>query len=218
MANPLVASAAPAGRLTPSAGVPTAKRALDIVLVGLGLLAIWPALLLIALAIRLDSRGPVLFSQVRIGHGGRPFRMWKFRSMVADAEARRAAVLSASDRAGLCFKAKDDPRITRAGRFLRRTSLDELPQLWNVLKGEMSLVGPRPALPEEVAAYPAAARERLAVLPGLTGVWQVSGRADVSFDDMVAMDVTYVRNPGIGRDLALILRTVAVVVRGKGAY
>lgn len=213
-----ITSSGPAVFAVTSGSMPAGKRALDLVLVTLGLIAIWPLLVLIAVAIRLDSRGPVLFAQTRIGRGGRPFRMWKFRSMVADAEARRAEVLASSDRDGLCFKAKADPRVTRVGRLLRRLSLDELPQLWNVLTGEMSLVGPRPALPEEVAAYPPAAHERLAVRPGLTGVWQVSGRADVGFAAMIAMDVDYVRNHGVRRDIALILRTFAVVVAGRGAY
>jgi lipopolysaccharide/colanic/teichoic acid biosynthesis glycosyltransferase len=197
---------------------PTAKRMMDVVLVIAGLLAIWPLLVLIAIAIKLDSRGPALFVQSRVGEDGRLFGMVKFRSMVADAEARRVAVEAASDRAGLCFKAKDDPRVTRIGRILRRTSLDELPQLWNVLVGHMSLVGPRPALPMEVAAYPAHAMERLNVLPGITGLWQVSGRADLSFDDMVALDVNYVRNHGVMRDISILWRTIGVVATGRGAY
>lgn len=214
---PSVAPFPPTGLALPSSNG-GGKRMLDVALVLLGAIAIWPLLLLIALAIRLDSPGPALFAQTRIGRNGRRFRMWKFRSMVPDAEALRARGLAASDRDGLCFKAKADPRVTRIGRLLRRTSLDELPQLWNVLVGEMSLVGPRPALPEEVAAYPAHALQRLAVRPGLTGVWQVSGRADVGFDAMVAMDVDYVRNHGVRRDIGLILRTVGVVLAGRGAY
>jgi lipopolysaccharide/colanic/teichoic acid biosynthesis glycosyltransferase len=179
-------------------------------------LAIWPLLLLVALAIRIESRGPVFFVQTRVGKDGRTFGMVKFRSMVVDAEARLAGL--AGDRSGLCFKAKDDPRITRVGRLLRRSSMDELPQLWNVLRGEMSLVGPRPALPAEVAEYPPMARQRLAALPGITGLWQVSGRADVSFDDMIALDVDYVRNPGLLRDLSILARTLRVVLSGRGAY
>ena len=197
---------------------PSAKRVLDVVLVLLGLLAIWPFVVIVALAIKMDSRGPVFFVQSRVGEGGRLFGMLKFRSMVANAEALRANVLGDSDRKGICFKAKDDPRITRIGRVLRRTSLDELPQLLNVLIGQMSLVGPRPALPLEVAAYPAQAMERLNVLPGITGLWQVSGRADLSFDDMVALDVDYVRNHGVCRDIAILWRTVGVVASGRGAY
>jgi lipopolysaccharide/colanic/teichoic acid biosynthesis glycosyltransferase len=197
---------------------PTAKRVMDVILVVMGLLAIWPLLVLVAIAIKLESRGPAFFVQSRVGKDSRLFGMVKFRSMVANAEALRAAIEANSDRDGICFKAKDDPRITRVGRFLRRTSLDELPQLWNVLIGQMSLVGPRPALPVEVTAYPAHAMERLGVLPGITGLWQVSGRADLSFDDMVALDVDYVRNHGVRRDIAILWRTIGVVASGRGAY
>ena len=197
---------------------PTAKRVLDVVLVLLGLMAVWPLLVIVALAIKLESRGPAFFVQSRVGEDGRLFGMVKFRSMVVNAEALRAAIESQSDRNGICFKAKDDPRITRVGRVLRRTSLDELPQLWNVLIGQMSLVGPRPALPMEVAAYPTHAMERLSVLPGITGLWQVSGRADLSFDDMVALDVDYVRNHGMCRDISILWRTFGVVASGRGAY
>lgn len=217
MMPPLVRSAPP-GRPARLIRRDATKRALDVLLAVLGLVAIWPLLLLIALAIRLDSPGSALFAQTRIGRDGRPFRMWKFRSMIAEAEVLRPAVLAGSDRDGLCFKARHDPRVTRVGRILRRLSLDELPQLWNVLAGDMSLVGPRPALPEEVAAYPACAFGRLAVRPGLTGVWQVSGRADVGFDEMIAMDLDYVRDHGLRRDFGLMLRTVGVVLRGRGAY
>jgi lipopolysaccharide/colanic/teichoic acid biosynthesis glycosyltransferase len=198
--------------------LPRWKRPLDLVLVILGLLAIWPLLLAVALAVRLSSPGPVFFVQTRIGRGGAPFGMIKFRSMYADAEARRTALLAQSDREGVCFKSRNDPRITPVGRVLRRLSLDELPQIFNVLAGEMSLVGPRPALPEEVRAYPAPALERLAVLPGITGLWQVSGRAEVSFDDMVRMDVAYARNGRLSNDLSILLRTVSAVVSGRGAY
>jgi lipopolysaccharide/colanic/teichoic acid biosynthesis glycosyltransferase len=193
-----------------------AKRCMDLGLTAMGLLAIWPLLAFVAITIKLDTRGPVFFVQTRVGKDGRTFGMVKFRSMVVNAESLLAGL--SGDRDGLCFKAKDDPRITRVGRFLRRTSLDELPQLWNVLKGEMSLVGPRPALPAEVAAYPAPARERLAALPGITGEWQVSGRADISFDDMIALDVDYVRHPSLRRDFGILLRTVRVVLEGRGAY
>jgi lipopolysaccharide/colanic/teichoic acid biosynthesis glycosyltransferase len=210
---PLASATVPAAMAHPSA-----KRVLNVLLVVFGLLAIWPLLVFVAIAIKLDSRGPVFFVQSRVGQDGRLFGMVKFRSMVANAEALRAAVLASSDRDGICFKAKDDPRITRMGRLLRRTSLDELPQLWNVLIGQMSLVGPRPALQLEVAAYPAHAMERLNVLPGITGLWQVSGRADLSFDDMVALDVDYVRNHGVRRDIGILWRTVGVVASGRGAY
>lgn len=198
--------------------VPTYKRPLDIGLTLLGLAAIWPLLALIALAVRLSGPGPVFFVQRRVGLNGQTFGMIKFRSMFPDAEVRRAALASGNERQGLCFKLRDDPRVTRLGRVLRRTSLDELPQIFNVLSGDMSLVGPRPALPQEVAAYPAAALERLAALPGITGVWQVSGRADVGFDDMIRMDVDYARAPSLRRDLTILGRTLGVVASGRGAY
>lgn len=198
--------------------IPGWKRPLDLFLVTAGLAVIWPLLLVIALAVRCSGPGPVFFVQTRIGLNGQPFGMIKFRSMHADAEARRAALLAQSDRKGICFKSRNDPRITRIGRILRRLSLDELPQIFNVLRGEMSLVGPRPALPEEVRAYPAHAMERLSALPGITGVWQVSGRAEVGFDEMVKMDIAYARDGRLSRDLAILLRTVRAVISGHGAY
>ena len=214
----LIASPAARPRAGSPAGGLRAKRAFDVTVTLLALLALWPVLALIALAVRINSRGPAFFVQTRIGQDGARFGMVKFRSMYADAEALRAALLATSDRDGLCFKMKDDPRVTPLGRFLRRSSLDELPQLFNVLWGDMSLVGPRPALPQEVAAYPEHAMGRLAVLPGITGVWQVSGRAEVSFDDMVAMDIAYARRPTVTGDLAILARTVGVVLTGRGAY
>ncbi|MGH1354814.1 MAG: WecB/TagA/CpsF family glycosyltransferase [Thalassovita sp.] len=196
----------------------TRKRALDLTLTTLGIIPMLPIFGLIALAIKLDSRGPVFFQQDRVGKDGRIFRMLKFRSMVQDAGARRAALLQTSDRAGICFKSRHDPRVTRVGRLLRRYSLDELPQILNVLMGQMSLVGPRPALPEETRAYPAHARERLSVKPGLTGLWQVSGRADIGFEKMVDMDVAYARSRSVLLDLMLIALTFRVVLSGRGAY
>lgn len=195
-----------------------AKRTLDLAIAGGALIALAPLLAATALAIRLDSPGPVLFRQIRIGRGGRPFRIFKFRSMHLDAEARRAALLARSDREGICFKARHDPRITRAGRLLRRFSIDELPQILNVLRGEMSIVGPRPALPEEVAQYPARALGRLAVKPGLTGLWQVSGRAEIGFERMVDMDLAYARSRSLLLDVLLIVLTFRAVVSGRGAY
>ena len=194
------------------------KRVLDLALVLLAAPVLLPVFVAIALAIRLTSKGPAFFVQTRIGKDGVPFGMVKFRSMVVDAEARRDEVLGQSDREGLCFKAKDDPRITKLGRILRRTSLDELPQLINVLKGEMSLVGPRPALPQEVAAYPAPALERLSVLPGITGPWQVAGRADLGFAEMVALDVDYARHASLRGDLVILAKTFRAVTSGRGAY
>ncbi len=194
------------------------KRPLDLALTVPGLVALLPALLLVALAIKLTSPGPVFFVQTRIGRLGKPFGILKFRSMYRDAEARRASVLALSDREGLCFKSRNDPRITPVGRFIRRFSIDELPQLFNVLKGDMSLVGPRPALPEEVDQYPLHALERLAVLPGITGIWQVSGRAEIGFEEMVELDIGYVRTVGLMTDLSILARTAGAVIGGRGAF
>lgn len=197
---------------------PRHKRILDLGLLLLALPIVVPIILLISCVIALtDGRG-IFFVQTRVGHHGQRFRMVKFRTMYPDAEAMRAALLAASSRDGICFKHKDDPRVTPIGRILRRTSLDELPQLWNVLRGEMSLVGPRPALPEEVALYPEAAMARLGGLPGLTGLWQVSGRADISFDAMVALDVAYLQSASLRTDMGLIARTLGAVISAKGAY
>lgn len=194
------------------------RRGLDILVAGAALATFAPAALLVGAAIRLDSQGPVLFRQTRVGKDGRPFTLFKFRSMHLDAEDRRAGLLASSDREGVCFKARRDPRVTRVGRFLRRFSIDETPQFWNVLRGEMSIVGPRPALPEEVAAYSARARRRLAVKPGLTGIWQVSGRAEVGFDRMIDMDLAYVRSQSLRMDLWLMVMTFRAVLDGRGAY
>lgn len=194
------------------------KRILDILLIIVALPVLVLVFATIAFAVRATSSGPAFFIQKRIGRDGVPFGMIKFRSMYVDAEARRAEVIGSSDRAGLCFKSKDDPRITPFGKFLRRSSLDELPQLINVLIGQMSLVGPRPALPQEVAAYPAFAMERLRVLPGITGAWQVAGRADLGFDEMVALDVSYVRNANLSSDLRILAQTFGAVASGRGAY
>ncbi len=194
------------------------RRMLDLGFAGSALVMLAPLLLLLVLAIKLDSRGPVLFRQTRVGKDGTPFTMFKFRSMQIDAEARRAALLAQSDREGVCFKSRNDPRVTRVGRLLRRLSIDELPQILNVLRGEMSIVGPRPALPEEVAAYPARALGRLAVRPGLTGVWQVSGRAEIGFDKMIDMDLAYARSRTVLLDLLLITMTFRAVLGGRGAY
>lgn len=195
-----------------------AKRALDLVVTVIAMLILAPVFLAIALAIRLDDGGPVFFRQIRIGEAGRNFAMLKFRSMRVDAEARRASLLAQSERDGTCFKMKHDPRITRIGRFLRRFSLDELPQLINVLKGEISLVGPRPALPAEVETYGNAAWPRLRGKPGITCIWQVSGRADIAFGRQVAMDRAYFTRRTLATDIALLARTLPAVVSGRGAY
>jgi exopolysaccharide biosynthesis polyprenyl glycosylphosphotransferase len=194
-----------------------AKSVLDrIVACGL-LVGLLPVLLLAALAIRLTSAGPVLFRQTRIGRGGQEFRVVKFRTMHRGAEHRLAELAGSNETDGLLFKIHDDPRVTPVGRFLRRTSLDELPQLLNVLRGDMSLVGPRP-LPVKDADFTGDVRRRLLVRPGITGLWQVTGRSRLSWEDSVRLDLYYVENWSISLDLAILLRTVAAVVRGTGAY
>lgn len=174
----------------------------------------------IALAVRFAprSRGPVIFTQQRIGRGGQPFAMYKFRTMYVDAESRLAELRHLNETGGTLFKMRSDPRVTPVGRFLRRWSLDELPQLFNVLKGDMSLVGPRPPLASEVAQYPADMRRRLVVKPGLTGLWQVSGRSDLSWEDSVRLDVSYVENWSLTMDLAIMAKTLVAVLRRSGAY
>lgn len=196
----------------------TLRRLLDIFGAGLGLLLLFPALALIALLIRLDSPGPILFIQRRVGKGEREFSVLKFRSMYVDAEQRLETLLDANERTGPVFKMRHDPRVTRAGRFLRRYSLDEVPQLLNVLHGEMSLVGPRPALPREVALYTPSQRLRLAATPGLTGLWQVSGRANLSFEESMELDMEYIRRQSFALNLVLIARTIPAVLTGYGAY
>ncbi|MGP3917563.1 sugar transferase [Nonomuraea sp. 10N515B] len=175
-------------------------------------------LLAIALVIRLTSRGPALFYQTRVGKGGREFRVVKFRTMVADAEQLKYALLDANEFDGVLFKIRNDPRITKVGVFLRKYSLDELPQLLNVLRGEMSLVGPRPPLPEEAGRYAADVRRRLVVKPGMTGLWQVSGRSDLSWEESVRLDLRYVENWSLILDLQILWKTWSVVTRGEGAY
>nr|WP_253945549.1 sugar transferase [Nocardioides sp. zg-DK7169] len=205
-------------RSRPPLAVRAAKAAFDR-LAALALLALaTPVLALLALVVRLDSPGPAFFRQVRVGKDGRPFTMYKLRTMVSDAEAVRASVAHADQGAGVLFKIHRDPRVTRAGRVLRRTSLDELPQLLNVVRGEMSLVGPRPALPGEVEGYDERTRRRLAVRPGLTGLWQVSGRSDLGWEESVGLDLRYTDNVTLGRDLGICLRTVRAVTSRRGAY
>lgn len=195
-----------------------AKRILDVVgaLAGLALLA--PLMLLVAVAIKLESRGPVFFCQWRLGQGGVPFRFYKFRSMTVGAEHARCKLEHCNEVSGPVFKMRQDPRTTRVGRFIRRASIDEMPQLWNVLRGDMSLVGPRPPLPDEVACYEPWQRERLAVRPGLTCIWQVSGRSDVPFEDWVRMDIEYIRTRSFWLDLKLLVLTLPAVLSGRGAY
>ncbi|MEQ3726818.1 MAG: sugar transferase [Tateyamaria sp.] len=194
------------------------KRIMDFTLSLLGLMAIWPVFLAIAVAVSCTSRGPVFFVQQRVGLNGRTFKMFKFRSMYQDADTRRAEVEKLSDRNGICLKVKRDPRVTPVGRVLRRLSLDELPQIFNVLWGDMSLVGPRPALVSEVEEYPDHAHLRHTVLPGITGLWQISGRADIGFEEMIALDLHYVRRVSFQTDAVILLMTFRAVLSGRGAY
>ncbi|QSB06951.1 sugar transferase [Natronoglycomyces albus] len=183
------------------------------------LLAVFsPLLLASVIAIRATSPGPALFKQERIGRGGAPFTIWKFRTMYTDAERRLDELRHLNESDGVLFKMRDDPRITRVGGFLRRFSIDELPQLINVLRGDMSLVGPRPPLATEVAAYAPDTRRRLAVKPGMTGLWQVSGRSDLSWEEAVRLDLRYVERWSLSLDLVIMLRTITAVVRTQGAY
>lgn len=195
------------------------KRALDIAVSGVLLLLLAPLFLLLAILIKLEDPGPVFFSQVRVGKWGKTFRMYKFRSMVVNAEALLEKLRDRNESAaGVIFKMKDDPRITRVGRFIRKTSLDELPQLWNVFKGEMSLVGPRPPIPKEVAEYEYADRRRLDAIPGITCIWQVSGRSNIDFKGQVRLDVQYIENQSFWGDVKLLFMTIPAVLFSKGAY
>lgn len=194
------------------------KRATDLMLVVvLGALAL-PLMALIALAIRLDSPGPILYAQWRIGRNGNPFRCFKFRSMIEGAAEMQVHLAGLNEASGPLFKVRDDPRRTRVGRILRRFSLDELPQLYNVLRGEMSLIGPRPNLPHEVEQYQEWHKKRLATSPGVTGLWQVSGRSDLTFDEMVLLDIYYVENWSLALDFSILLRSIPAVLWGRGAY
>ena len=194
------------------------KRTLDVMGSSVGLLISLPAFAAIALGIKLTSRGPVFYRQERIGRRGAHFRMLKFRTMVVGADRMRNELRERNNGDGRLFKMQDDPRVHRVGRWLRRWSLDEVPQLWNVLKGEMSLVGPRPSLPEEVELYEEWHFDRLEVRPGITGLWQVSGRSQLSFDDYVRLDVFYIENWSIAYDLFILAKTPAAVLSGRGSY
>ncbi|WP_454811350.1 sugar transferase [Paenarthrobacter nitroguajacolicus] len=199
-------------------GQRVAKRLFDVVVAALLILASSPFMLVVAALVKIDSKGPVLFKQDRVGIEGKHFQMLKFRSMVVNAEARLVELQERNEGEGLLFKIKDDPRITRTGRVIRKYSLDELPQLFNILSGSMSLVGPRPPLPNEVEAYEHDVRRRLLVKPGLTGLWQVSGRSNLSWQDSVRLDLYYVENWSLAGDLVIILRTARAVFRSTGAY
>jgi lipopolysaccharide/colanic/teichoic acid biosynthesis glycosyltransferase len=194
------------------------KRTVDIAGALGGLLLILPLLPFIIAMIKLESPGPVLFTQTRVGRRGRLFRCHKFRSMAVDAEARKLELAHLNEATGAAFKIKDDPRITSVGRFLRRSSLDEFPQLWNVLRGEMSIVGPRPQIPAEVAEYTPRQALRLLVRPGLTCLWQVSGRSQLDFEAWMDLDQEYVRNRSLAYEVGILLRTLPAVIERKGAY
>ncbi len=193
------------------------KRFFDLVASGGALALLSPLLVGVAVAVKVTSRGPVFFRQERVGLHGRTFYMLKYRSMVADAEAQKAKLLAHNEQAGPVFKMKRDPRVTAVGRFIRKFSIDELPQLVNVLRGDMSIVGPRPPLPSEVRRYQAWQRRRLSVRPGLTCVWQVSGRNEISFEEWMLLDMRYIDHWSLAQDFNLILRTVPVVLTGRGA-
>lgn len=195
-------------------------RSVDIVVSGLALAALSPVFLVIAFLIRRHDGGPVIFRQTRVGKDGRQFAFYKFRSMVLDAEALKATLAAQNQHGsgGITFKMKHDPRITPVGRFIRKFSLDELPQLFNVIKGDMALVGPRPAVVAEVARYDEHARGRLAVRPGLTCYWQIMGRAELDFDRQVALDLKYITNRSLIEDARILLATPAAVLSGRGAY
>jgi exopolysaccharide biosynthesis polyprenyl glycosylphosphotransferase len=208
---------APPSRLSALGGA--AKRCTDVACAGLGLVTAAPLLVALAVVIKATSRGPALYRQTRVGRDGRPFTVYKLRTMVDGAHEHRGHLIPLNDvSGGPLFKLKDDPRVTRIGRALRRFSLDELPQLWNVLTGSMSIVGPRPALPEEVERYEPHVFGRLLVKPGITGLWQVSGRSNLSWDESVRLDPYYVRNRSFALDVKILLRTVAAVFSGRGAY
>ncbi|MBV1849182.1 sugar transferase [Catellatospora tritici] len=201
-----------------SGGSRVVKELMDRTGAALLLVAFAPLLLVTAMALRMDSPGPALFRQVRVGRDGREFVIFKFRTMYTDAEARLAELRHLNEHDGVLFKIRDDPRVTAMGKWMRRYSLDELPQLINVLLGQMSLVGPRPPLPVEVAAYADDVRRRLAVKPGMTGLWQVSGRSDLPWEEAVRLDLRYVENWSMSMDLLILLRTLTAVVRSSGAY
>jgi len=194
------------------------KTLFDRAAAGLALILLSPVFVLLASAIRLHDRGPALFIQTRVGKDGRTFRLFKFRTMVVDAEARLAQLRADNDHDGVLFKMRRDPRITAIGAQLRKWSVDELPQLVNVLLGDMSLVGPRPALPTEAAQYADHVRRRLVVKPGLTGLWQVNGRSDLSWEESVRLDLRYVENWSFALDLQILWKTISVIIRGSGAY
>lgn len=194
------------------------KRGIDIIGAGSGLILLSPIIAIVACAVKFTSKGPVFFSQKRVGKNGQLFDMYKFRSMVVNAEDLKEKLAHKNEMSGPMFKMKDDPRVTKVGKFIRKTSLDELPQLWNVLKGDMSLVGPRPSLPKEVREFEKWMYKRLIVKPGLTCYWQVSGRNNIDFEDWMKLDISYVEDRNLWIDIKLIFKTVGVLFGDKNAH
>ena len=231
-AVPAVAPLGPAAAYVPSLAHPAhrlvhrehgfylrvGKRALDVIGSLVALILTSPALLLTALLIKLDSRGPVLYKSTRIGRGGKPFTFYKLRSMVADADRHRHHLTHLNEADGPVFKISNDPRVTRIGRFLRTTSIDEIPQFLNVLNGDMSLVGPRPPIPQEVAQYEPLQMRRLDVRPGITCLWQISGRSRIGFQEWMRLDLEYIKHRSFALDLKILLRTIPAVLSREGAY
>ena len=195
------------------------KRGMDVCGSLAAIILLLPLFLVIAVWLKLDSPGPIFYRQIRVGLHGRPFYFYKFRSMYIDSEARRAALEKTNEsKDGVIFKMKNDPRITRCGRFIRKYSIDEAPQFFNVLLGDMSLVGPRPPLPSEVAQYSLDDWKRLDILPGITCIWQISGRSDIPFREQVVLDKEYIRGQGFWKDVLILFKTIPAVLTGKGAY
>ena len=194
------------------------KRLIDIAGSAFGLIALSPVFGITALLIKLEDGGPIFFSQQRVGKWGKRFQMYKFRSMIVNADRVKSELMDQNEAGGVIFKMKRDPRITRVGRVIRKLSIDELPQLYNVLKGDMSLVGPRPSLPKEVAEYTLSDRRRLEAIPGLTCLWQVSGRSNINFEGQVRLDVQYLESQTFWGDIVLLLKTIPAVLMGRGAY
>ena len=194
------------------------KRLIDIICSFVGILVLSPLFIIIAIIVKFTSKGPIFFSQKRVGRNGKEFDMYKFRSMVVNAEELKEKLAAQNEMSGPMFKMKDDPRVTKVGKFIRKTSIDELPQLWNILKGDMSLVGPRPSLPKEVAQFEDWMYKRLEVKPGLTCYWQVSGRNNIDFEDWMKLDVKYVEERNLWIDIKLICKTVFVLFGDKNAH
>ena len=195
------------------------KRFLDIIGSVIGIVIFIPLYIILAILMKIEDRkGSIFFKQTRVGKDGKVFEMYKFRSMVTNAEELLSSIIHLNETTGAMFKVKNDPRVTRLGRFIRKTSIDELPQLWNVLKGEMSLVGPRPPLPSEVRNYTSYDKQRLQVTPGCTGLWQVSGRSNIGFEEMVALDLRYIEKKSITYDVKLIFKTLGVMLGSRDAF